>query len=138
MSHFNPTSGTWDLVTDDETHSENDSDNDGTTESMDTDVTDEELSSIEEIIVPDDEDQGLTNPAPMNEEGPSQQQQEPLSDKFKCPVCLISFENLTTLAITCGHVLCETCVDTLASYRRYNCPVCKRRFRRSHSKTIYF
>lgn len=62
---------------------------------------------------------------------------EPENDRFRCPVCLIPFDRQVIMAITCGHVLCKTCIDMLSNGRLANCPVCKRVFRRSRANRIF-
>lgn len=93
-----------------------------------------EISEEEPVfaIDSDDDDESV-----IKEDQNSKLDSEALTEKFKCPVCLTSFENLTTVAITCGHVICESCVDTLADYGSNKCPVCKRQYERSSAKKIY-
>lgn len=61
----------------------------------------------------------------------------PGNDQYRCPVYLIGFHSKVTLVISCGHVLCKHCLDSFARRRLTNCPICKRRYRRSAAKRIY-
>lgn len=101
----------------------------GTVESM-TSITTlysfEEIISGDETYTTDDEEQ--LNPHAVDDSH---------NDKFKCPVCLTSFEKLITMAIRCVHVLCKDCIDALATRGIHNCPVCTRRYARSSVKRIF-
>lgn len=120
------------------------------TASMEIESSDEEsdvevVENVEPVfIIKSDEEEQNTAPASPEQIQTSseievrlQHNEESNNEKFKCPVCLTSFENLTTLAISCGHVFCDTCIDSLAKYGISSCPVCTRRFRKVDSRRIY-
>lgn len=142
----------FDTVDDTEMESENETETSVT--SMDTsessdDETVELLDSDSTIVISDDDDlanaetsvievpQENSDPVPLKSSDSVEIiEVNPGNDRYRCPVCLIGFHNKITMVIGCGHVLCKDCLDSLASRRITNCPICKRRYRRSAAKTI--
>ena len=72
-----------------------------------------------------------------NEQKKLEQEQKKLQDEQKktkqileerkCKICLVNEQNI--VLISCGHLICESCVQNLDQYQK-KCPICRARFTR--------
>ncbi len=52
-----------------------------------------------------------------------------------CSVCKNNIKN--TVLKTCGHVLCNECIDSRIANRMRKCPNCNKAFDRSDAMTVH-
>lgn len=56
-----------------------------------------------------------------------QKKTKKILEERKCKICLVNEQNI--VLISCGHLICDTCVLNLDQYQK-KCPICRARFTR--------
>ncbi len=57
------------------------------------------------------------------------------SRSVNCPVCLTA---LPSMRISCGHMICEICLNRMVELNQDFCPVCRGPLRSSPARTLHF
>ena len=56
-----------------------------------------------------------------------QKKTKQILEERKCKICLVNEQNI--VLISCGHLICDSCVQNLDQYQK-KCPICRARFTR--------
>lgn len=62
-----------------------------------------------------------------------------MTDDITCPICLVKFgpESVAVTA-TCGHVVCQGCIDQIFQNLREACPCCRKNIDREEIDRLWF